>query len=228
MNFLKSNEARGKRAITFLYAVATINFIFIFIYLFKYNLVSSLLEMDNIAYSETLDMIDIIIGFVALVLLTCYVCSIVFFLQWFRRSYANLHVKVSHLNHGEGWAVGAWFIPFLNAFRPMQIMKEIYQETWVFIYKKQDRDYPKPSFLYINLWWMFWIISNITGQISWRVFGDADGITYDNKHSALFDSFDSLMSVIAGLLLIKVIRSYLPMERELAKLSPEAEKEILI
>ena len=52
----------------------------------------------------------------------------IFFIAWLRRAYANLRaLGVESLRFGTGWAVGAWFVPILNLFRPVQIVNDVWR-----------------------------------------------------------------------------------------------------
>ena len=54
------------------------------------------------------------------------VLGIFTFIPWFHRAYSNLpKLGVAHLRYGTGWAIGAWFIPIFNLFRPKQIANDI-------------------------------------------------------------------------------------------------------
>lgn len=66
---------------------------------------------------------------VVLLLIPVNILAIVFFLQWFRRAYYNLWKIGQRPDYTDGWAVGSWFIPVLNLFRPYAIMKEIWYDT---------------------------------------------------------------------------------------------------
>ncbi|QYO65100.1 DUF4328 domain-containing protein [Leptolyngbya sp. 7M] len=47
------------------------------------------------------------------------IATIVLFLVWLYRAHKNLFsLKPTHLDFSPGWAVGWWFIPFLNLVRP--------------------------------------------------------------------------------------------------------------
>jgi hypothetical protein len=87
----------------------------------------------------------------------------VFFIRWFSAAYRNL----SALGHGEprfgrGWAIGAWFVPFLSLVRPKQIANDIWNGSdpgapalsgsgW--------KNAAVPQLL--SLWWGLWIGSNL-------------------------------------------------------------------
>jgi hypothetical protein len=54
------------------------------------------------------------------------------------------------MRHGQGWAIGSWFVPILNAFRPKQIANDIWRASG------QPEDARVP--LFVHLWWAFWLI----------------------------------------------------------------------
>ena len=53
--------------------------------------------------------------------------SFILMMVWFYRSHKNLQsFNTMGLKYSPGWAVGSWFIPILNLFRPFQITHEIW------------------------------------------------------------------------------------------------------
>jgi hypothetical protein len=64
------------------------------------------------------------VGFDALVFLV----AAGVFITWFFQAYKNLRrLGVQGLRHGNGWAVGAWFVPILSLVRPKQMANEIWR-----------------------------------------------------------------------------------------------------
>ncbi len=60
----------------------------------------------------------------------CTVATVFFFIRWFRRAYFNLHLLDGvRLSRTEGWAAGAWFVPFINLYLPFFIFREIWMQT---------------------------------------------------------------------------------------------------
>lgn len=43
------------------------------------------------------------------------------FLVWFWLAYRNLDALDLRRRYGTGWAIGGWFVPFLNLARPKQV-----------------------------------------------------------------------------------------------------------
>jgi len=59
-----------------------------------------------------------------------FVVAAVFFLRWFHRAYSNLEpLGARNLRFGKGWAVGAWFVPILNIWRPKQIANDLWRAS---------------------------------------------------------------------------------------------------
>lgn len=131
-----------------------------------------------------------------------FLVTSVLFLVWIHRAYSNLQVfGTQGLQHSPGWAVGWWFIPIFNLFRPYQVMKEIYlasdpkQDAQSSIdWKKRMRSTLFPW------WWLFWIFSwielNLKGDVGNKIIKIAIWIGF----------FATLAGAIAGLLLIFIIK----------------------
>lgn len=68
-----------------------------------------------------------LIGMLQLLL---YLGTVLAFLVWFRRAYRNLPILgAESLRFSNGWAVGAWFVPFLNLVRPKQLADDIWRAS---------------------------------------------------------------------------------------------------
>ncbi len=105
---------------------------------------------------------------VMILYLLFYVATVVFFIMWFRRAYYNLHlISPETMSYSEGWAAGAWFVPFLNLIRPYQIMKEIWFETFSHI-----EDERKDRSSIIGFWWVLFLITGLYARLASRLEGD--------------------------------------------------------
>ena len=50
------------------------------------------------------------------------------FIRWLSRAYKNLDVAAPGFRrYGHGWAIGSWFVPFLNLWRPKEIINDIHR-----------------------------------------------------------------------------------------------------
>ncbi len=142
-----------------------------------------------------------------------FIFTIICFLLWQYRAYKNLPaLKVRKLEQTPGWAVGFWFIPVLNLFRPFQIMRELWNES--------DPDFdPELGFLssslgtpeLISWWWAFWLISRVAERISITV-GNAKN-SFNNGSFALALIFAAVLSAAAAFLTIQVVRGITARQR---------------
>jgi hypothetical protein len=112
-----------------------------------------------------------VIGAIAigLAFMVVYVLLIVFWMMWVHRTYRNLRpLGADGLSYSPGWAVGYWFIPILNLFRPYQVMRETWRASdprhgggtqWMGV--------AAPSAL--GAWWAAHLLSNLANNVSLRV-----------------------------------------------------------
>jgi hypothetical protein len=110
------------------------------------------------------DLLSVVDGVVTLVwLVALLVCSIVA-LKWIYRTNANAHSVASGMTSSPPWAVGWFFVPLANLFKPYTAMRETWQvstrpEAW--------RSVKVPGLL--GWWWGLWIVSSIASNIAGRL-----------------------------------------------------------
>ncbi len=76
------------------------------------------------------------------------------FILWFHRAYSNLpRIGISRLRWGSAWAVGAWFVPFLNLVRPAALANDI----WLGSDPDLPYESPLPSGRMTWLLWSWWL-----------------------------------------------------------------------
>ena len=112
--------------------------------------------------------ITLIIFLLAVLEFIIYVTTVVFFLMWLHRSYNNLRAFNSRiaLDHSPGWAVGSFFVPFVNLAVPYRAVKEVWQKSWPGDETLLHAPSPPATF---PLWWTFWLLSCFAGNISMRL-----------------------------------------------------------
>jgi hypothetical protein len=155
-------------------------------------------------------------GIIGIVQLGIYITSIVFFLNWFRRAYGNLHrLGISYLKHKETMAVWSWFIPIIVLFRPVQIMNEIWTETQEKIKKYDSSYFIKSGGLIIGLWWTLFIISNFIGRYVLKTAFKQDTIEQliEASQAVMISDF---MQIPEALLVILIVFQFSKIEVKLA------------
>jgi hypothetical protein len=107
------------------------------------------------------------------------VFTIVAFLMWLHRAYSNLRpLGAQQLNDTPGWAVGSFFIPFVNLVRPYKAVREVWR--WSKPVSDASNEIAGLSFTadtsapLVGLWWGLWIASNVLSNLFYRASKEKD------------------------------------------------------
>ena len=105
---------------------------------------------------------------IALLEVIIYVSTVVFFCVWLYRAADNLRAfnPWSRPDYSAGWAVGSFFVPFVNLLVPYRAVKEVWQKSWPSDSALLSAPNPPAWF---PLWWLFWLLSNFANNISLRL-----------------------------------------------------------
>ena len=203
---MKPNEQRAKTAIILIIVVM----IFSVISLFSDSLEYGLLTSSEIT-SEAAESNDTRQRIIAIFSLIAYIISIVTFISWFRRAYYNLHSKIENLDNSEAAAAYSWFIPIVNLYKPQNIMKEIFEETELFLEQNIEKYNAPTNISKVQLWWTFWIVVNILSNIQFRMSLNADTID-ELINSNIFSMVVTILSIPLAIVTINVIKEYSKIE----------------
>jgi hypothetical protein len=112
--------------------------------------------------------IMLLVGFIA------FIVSAVTFLVWFDKARCNLPaLGAEHLKYKRGWAVGGFFVPFLNLVRPFQVMCEVWHAS-----DPEEKSLPTPIQMQARRqitpplagwWWALCILSGFLGWIEFKL-----------------------------------------------------------
>ncbi len=89
------------------------------------------------------------------------IIAFVAFLMWFSRACYNLHQKVNDFRYSELYAVGSWFIPIANLWKPYMVMKNLFVETNKLLKKNNVPEQANFSKKLFTGWWLSFIMMNI-------------------------------------------------------------------
>jgi hypothetical protein len=203
---LRNNEKRARIAILLIWIVLGLEIISLISSYLQYDLLQTASNGGYVSNREveTNDSREQIIG---LIYLVAYIISGITLILWFHRAYYNLHQKVSALSFSEGWAAGCWIVPFVNLYRPYQIMKELYVETKKLLTQRGLAEKVGYTTAYLGWWWALWIINGVLGQIIFRSSSKADDID-ELLNITGISIGSSITGIIAAIVTIKVIRDY--------------------
>lgn len=102
---------------------------------------------------------DMRVGGIAVVSLILLIATAIAFLMWVHRAYSNLPaLGVTHLKYTPAWAVGGFFVPFLNLVRPYQVLSELWHRSSPF--EKAGGG------ALITFWWLVWLGGNACGMMA--------------------------------------------------------------
>ena len=128
-----------------------------------------------------------------------FVVSIILVAMWIHRAHANLHeAGLPGLQTSPGWAVGWYFVPIANLFKPFQSMRELWRES------HQTADsFSSDAPGTLTLWWGLWIVGNILGNVSLRLgmMGDGSNLQF----ATILGIGSSICTIGAAWQLIQII-----------------------
>ena len=129
-----------------------------------------------------------------------FIGSVIAFSMFSHRAMKNLHAWESRsADMSPGWTVGWYFIPFANLWKPFEAMTQIWDGTTEVTSPKVSI-YPK-----IGLWWMFWILTNISANVSFRTSMNGDFTESSIKFVAIADIVSSVTGLIAIFVIIPIL-----------------------
>ncbi|MDF1698106.1 MAG: DUF4328 domain-containing protein [Saprospiraceae bacterium] len=166
---------------------------------------------------EEINVNDLRQGVIGIIQTILYIGSIIVFLNWFRRAYANLHRSgTKGIEHKESMALWSWFIPIIVFFRPVQIMNEIWTKTQSRIQYFDTSYVVKSGGLIIGIWWFLFITSNFVGRYVWHTAFKTDTIEQIVEGTQAVLILD-IMQVPEALLVILIVTQLSKMETKLAE-----------
>lgn len=177
--------------------------IYAVILIYALTVVGELLELGGGVDINSPDPDPLTMAYLAVLLanFAAFIGSVIAVAMWIHRAHANLHeAGYEPLTFTPGWAVGWYFIPIANLFKPFQAMREL----WTTSLGVSD-SYSASAPGNLSLWWGFWIVGNILGNVSTRLSFMGDG---SNLNVALALGIASSLCVIGSAWLLRgIIRS---------------------
>ena len=134
----------------------------------EYGVLSGIRDGDFASQQAAIDAAeasDVRQALIGLLQIVVAIVSGILILRWIHRANWNARALGARgLDFTPGWAVGWYFVPFMNLWKPYAAMKEIWKasarpERW--------QTLPVPGLL--GLWWFFWIVSSLLGNASFRL-----------------------------------------------------------
>lgn len=146
---------------------------------------------------------DVIIAVVGIVQFCLFIILGITFLRWIYRANKNLgEVSGKPMDFTPGWAVGWYFIPIANLFKPYQAMKEI----WAVSHKNKS-----DTSAVLVFWWALWLLSNILGGQAFDSVMGAESIAEHTTTTMIYllsDGLDVFLNIVALMLVSRIGAAY--------------------
>lgn len=142
--------------------------------------------------------VQMIVSLAYLALSVVFIASIVLVAMWIYRAHANVRTAGITLEVTPGWAVGWFFVPIANLFKPFQAMRELWKAS-----HREAGGYTSDADPKLTIWWGFWVVGNILSNISLR-FDVTAGEGAANT-SLLLDTVSTLLLIVAAWFLLRIV-----------------------
>jgi hypothetical protein len=130
-----------------------------------------------------------------------YLFTLVVFARWIISSHKTVRALGARgMSISPGWAVGYYFIPFINLVRPYTAMKELWCAS---VDPRHAASQFAPPLL--PAWWALWIINGILGQIILRMSLHAEDIDA-LKTLTVVNIIGSIAGVVLSLVALKLVK----------------------
>lgn len=143
---------------------------------------------------------------IAIVELVTLCASGVGFIAWFHRAYSNLpSLGATSMRYGTGWAIGGWFVPVLNLWRPKQIANDIWRGSDP-LHSQEQPSWREPVSPLLWFWWATLLLLGILNRVvaqDWKGAATAHAI----RTATRVDIASEVTSIIAAGLAIAVVRT---------------------
>ena len=157
-----------------------------------------------------------------LVRFAVFLAAAIAFLAWFSRAYRNLgRLGVAGLRYTPGWALGAWFVPILNLFRPKQVANDIWRATDP---RQHDTGWHgRDVSPWLQWWWALWVAGGIFGNQAAFAQIEAKTVSAQLRASSFAIVADVLFALSAALAIAVVSAVTVRQEARAQALSEEAQ-----
>ena len=132
--------------------------------------------------------------------MTTFALSVVCFARWIHNASLRAHLFSGGMTISPGWAVGSYFIPIVNLFKPFQAMREIWQAS---IAPNATGIVPVP--VGMRIWWGLWLVRVGLSNANYQVIANVRNLL-DIGISGALNILTFVIDVPMAVLLIVLIR----------------------
>jgi hypothetical protein len=191
--------AGRRRAVTIAFALLMlINVVAVVLSIADLNMLDRI-ESGELVGDDEIDAHDTRIAVIGGLQTLAYLACAIVFIRWLRAAYRNLDLLAPGVRrYGHGWAIGAWFVPFLNLWRPKQIINDIWSGSGT------PTAYGRPPVLLLA-WWLSYVAGSILGRVALNSALDSETIE-DLRTADFWYIISDAWDIANALMAISVVR----------------------
>ncbi|MET7482436.1 DUF4328 domain-containing protein [Streptomyces sp. NPDC005538] len=199
-SYLRSPVGLGRAAAALLGLVIAVDLFAVYADLALYDVTGDLMDgAGGRAVTGRLDDAESLNSLAGGVQSGALIACMIVYLTWFVRVRANAGLfDPSEQTMKPWWAIGGWFVPFVNIVYPRRITVEIW--------KSSSPAGTHRSHWPVNAWWTLWLLSLLGDRLGYTDYGNTDAP--DQIHSAAYQLMisDAIDIAAAGLAILVVLR----------------------
>ena len=156
--------------------------------------------------SKGVELHEALIGFVTLFYVSAFFLSAVTFLSWLHRAVKNLSaLGARKLRFTPGWAVGWFFVPFMDLIRPYEAVTELWHASDPAIpsYEPASRPTPAP----VRWWWGLFVLWIVTSRLGDQLSHATSSGVFEGQAAHLLMIVSYVLEIPAAILAIRLIRA---------------------
>jgi hypothetical protein len=125
------------------------------IHLLTQGIQGNTITLEQLKSYETQEMLIYIVN------ILLFFVTAIFFLVWIYRTSKNLiSLGITNLKHSPGWAVGGFFVPFVNIIHPYSVVSELFKASNPAIPANADWRSGKAS-ITARIWWILFLLGSL-------------------------------------------------------------------
>jgi hypothetical protein len=164
----RSGSDRARLAVTIFYVLILLSVVSAISDYMEIDLLNRFLSGEEIQES-VIDSNDIRQLLVVFVYMLSFWSAGIFFLMWFHRAHRNLPaLGIQEPDYSPRWAVAGFFVPFINVWRPYQVMREVWNASDPDTVEGLSWKEMSPSPL-VKWWWALFVLSIYLWNIALRL-----------------------------------------------------------
>jgi hypothetical protein len=156
-----------------------------------------------------MDVVDLLTALLGLVV---YITTAVVFCLWTHRANRNARaLGATQMKFTPGWAVGWYFIPIANLWKPRQVMREIWHAS-----ENPSAGPNDTTPTLVSNWWTLWLVTNLLGQVAFR-YGLSATTPKDAMASEVFSLVSDFVQIGLCIVAVKMIKTIYEMQKSHAE-----------